>query len=353
MSTILKALRRLEEDSPTNTSSSSGALPATDPLAADELRDRILAEEFAAQAAAVAQHESGRTRRFVMLGVAGLLTVVVGVGAYMMSTGTPSDQSAERVAETPPPPSRPAPVATPQVEEPRAGEALVAAVAIQPVEDQEVIAPVPEPASIGTPPVQEDEMALVVVTPTQSTLEANADRQSPAPETVLAEAAPQEPSPRPSQPARSRPRPTVTTPSPPSVSAPKPAAAVAPAPPVPSSPAPSSPVTSASRSSSRSTPSVRKAEPAKSRVSPEIRQVDHHESPNLAPDLTITRISWHPRADRRSAKIRLKETEEVLTLREGDAVGGLVIQEISPSAVVFKSGEVEIHRRVGQPGSGG
>jgi len=37
MSTILKALRRLEEDSPT--AASSDSLPATDPLAADELRE--------------------------------------------------------------------------------------------------------------------------------------------------------------------------------------------------------------------------------------------------------------------------------------------------------------------------
>jgi hypothetical protein len=42
-----------------------------------------------------------------------------------------------------------------------------------------------------------------------------------------------------------------------------------------------------------------------------------------------------------------------LNLREGDAIGGLVIQEISPSAVLFKAGDVEVRRRVGHPGSGG
>jgi hypothetical protein len=41
-----------------------------------------------------------------------------------------------------------------------------------------------------------------------------------------------------------------------------------------------------------------------------------------------------------------------LNLREGDAVGGLVIREISPSAVVFNAGDVEIRRRVGQEESG-
>jgi len=339
MSTILKALRRLEEDSPT-AAASSDSLPATDPLAADELRDRILAEEFAAQAAAVAQHESGRTRRFALIGAAALLAV--GVGAYMMSTRTSSDQSADLVAATPPPSFPPLAVAAPEVEDPRAGDALMGVVAIQPTEDREVVSPVsvppplpdPVPASAETPPQQEDEMALAAVTPTPAVRAANSDRPRPATETVLAEAAPQ---PRP-QAQRSRPKPTVASASPPSVSAPKPA-----------SPTPQSPP----RNAPKPSPSVQKSEPAKSRPTSDTRQVDHHDSPVPTPDLTIIRTSWHPRSDRRSAKIRLEESEEILTLREGDAVGGLVIQEISPSAVVFKSGDVEIHRRVGQPGSGG
>jgi hypothetical protein len=62
--------------------------------------------------------------------------------------------------------------------------------------------------------------------------------------------------------------------------------------------------------------------------------------------------AWHPSADRRSAKIRLEDSDEILNLREGDAVGGLVIREISPSAVVFNAGDVEIRRRVGQEESG-
>jgi len=351
MSTILKALRRLEEDSPT-AAASSDSLPATDPLAADELRDRILAEEFAAQAAAVAQHESGRTRRFALIGAAALLTLAVGVGAYMMSTRTSSDQSADLVAATPPPSSPPVPVAASEVEDPRAGDALMGVVAIQPTEDREVVSPVsvppplpdPVPASTETPPKQEDEMALAAVTPTPSVRAANLDRPRPATETVLAEAAPQpQPQPQPqSQPRpqaqRSRPKPTVASANPPSVSAPKPA-----------SPTPQSPP----RDAPKPSPSVQKSKPAKSRPTSDTRQVDHHDSPVPTPDLTIIRTSWHPRSDRRSAKIRLEESEEILTLREGDAVGGLVIQEISPSAVVFKSGDVEIHRRVGQPGSGG
>jgi len=63
--------------------------------------------------------------------------------------------------------------------------------------------------------------------------------------------------------------------------------------------------------------------------------------------------AWHPNPERRSAKIRLLDTKETLSLKEGDAVGGLVVQEISPSAVTFRSGEIELRLRVGQPGSGG
>ncbi|HEB90280.1 MAG TPA: hypothetical protein ENI85_11980 [Deltaproteobacteria bacterium] len=68
--------------------------------------------------------------------------------------------------------------------------------------------------------------------------------------------------------------------------------------------------------------------------------------------MTVLRTAWHPIAERRSARIRIESSRETLTLHEGDAVGGLVIQEISPSAVLFRSGEVEIRRRVGQPSRG-
>jgi hypothetical protein len=65
------------------------------------------------------------------------------------------------------------------------------------------------------------------------------------------------------------------------------------------------------------------------------------------------RTAWHPSADRRTAKIRLEDTNEIMNLREGDAIGGLVIMKISPSAVLFKAGDVEVRHRVGHPGSGG
>ena len=67
------------------------------------------------------------------------------------------------------------------------------------------------------------------------------------------------------------------------------------------------------------------------------------------PEITVLRTAWHPDADRRSTKIRLEATNEIMTLREGDAIGKLVIQSISPSSVLFRIGDLEIRRRVGQP----
>lgn len=393
MSTILKALRRLEEDNPTNTENPFDGLPGAAPIESDELRDRILIEESAAQAADVTHRESNRTKRFAIAGAAALLAVGLAVGAYTLSTRGGSEEITDLVTATPPTP--PSAAAAPQVKDPRAedpriDETRVAGAVIAPANDRAAVSPTPTPTLVPaptpaaaaptlsaatatptatstatprppvvlaaneanearpaeaqpaaesvpppapTPPVATDEMALAAVTPTPATLAASSGRAVSAPEKTLAEPPPK----RPAQAQRRRPSSTAAAPGPPGVSAPK----LAPR------------TTPTSPTSAASTPSVQKAKPARSEPSPEILQVDRRETPELTPDLTIVRTSWHPKADRRSAKIRLEETEEILTLREGDAVGGLVIQEISPSAVVFKAGDVEIHRRVGQPGSGG
>ena len=70
------------------------------------------------------------------------------------------------------------------------------------------------------------------------------------------------------------------------------------------------------------------------------------------PDIRVLRTSWHPRAKNRSARIRLEDSKKILNLQEGDAVGALVVKEISPSSVLFAAGEIEIRRRVGEAGGG-
>jgi hypothetical protein len=96
---------------------------------------------------------------------------------------------------------------------------------------------------------------------------------------------------------------------------------------------------------------ARVSAPAPSKPPPPAPEVEVVQRPGL-PDLTVIRTSWHPTSDRRSARIRLEAQNELVTLREGDAVGGMVIKEISPSAVIFSAGEVQIRRRVGEASSG-
>jgi hypothetical protein len=358
MSTILKALRRLEEDGPPK---SADALSATDPRAADELRDRILLEESAAQASAETRRDP--SKRIAMLGLVAAAAILILVfGIYLMMTGEPTEpvEIAASNASPPPkpiltPPPAPARAATRALDandvEPLAGvvslhptmgrtidsdkgsapapllTAAPIAVAPQlplvsipttieaappPVEEKSIAespAPVEEkPVARSTTPAPKvaDEMALAAVTPTPAMVEAQSERAvAPSEETRLEPLI---------QRTRSIPTPVEASASDVSTAIPKEASSVSP---------PSS----------------------------ELPQVERSERPSL-PDLTIMRTAWHPRADRRSAEIRLEATDEVLTLREGDSVAGRIIQEISPSAVLFKVGDVEIRRRVGQTGAG-
>jgi hypothetical protein len=65
------------------------------------------------------------------------------------------------------------------------------------------------------------------------------------------------------------------------------------------------------------------------------------------PDLFVARTSWHPSAERRSATLQDGAGEEI-EVHEGDAVGPLVVSRIQPSSVIFLHQGIEIRRRVGQ-----
>lgn len=69
-------------------------------------------------------------------------------------------------------------------------------------------------------------------------------------------------------------------------------------------------------------------------------------APRLPP-IVVTRTVWHPEPGRREAVVELEGRAEPLRLREGDAVGTLVVGEIEPSGVLFLRDGVEIHARVG------
>ena len=65
------------------------------------------------------------------------------------------------------------------------------------------------------------------------------------------------------------------------------------------------------------------------------------------PAIRVERTEWHPQADRRVAVIEVAGRPEPLRLREGDAVGPLVVTSIEPSGVVFDHDGVSFRRRVG------
>ncbi len=65
------------------------------------------------------------------------------------------------------------------------------------------------------------------------------------------------------------------------------------------------------------------------------------------PELVIERTEWHPLSERRLAVIAVGTSGATRELREGDAVGPLVVESIEPSGVVFLHEGVELRRPVG------
>jgi hypothetical protein len=66
------------------------------------------------------------------------------------------------------------------------------------------------------------------------------------------------------------------------------------------------------------------------------------------PQVSVMQTVWHPQTSQRTAQVEVENFDEPLSLREGDAVGSLVVKRIEPSAVVFLHGSVEIRQRVGR-----
>jgi hypothetical protein len=68
---------------------------------------------------------------------------------------------------------------------------------------------------------------------------------------------------------------------------------------------------------------------------------------SLVPTVYVERTIWHPLAERRVAVVELEGRDDALELHEGDAVGPLVVGEIEPSGVFFVYDGVQLRRRVG------
>jgi len=464
MSTILKALRRLEEDRPAASEAEAARAdgrtpsgdpktrvtrPAVDPRSADDLRARILAEEAAAQAAPGVTAPASRaaaaadadpmsilgrwwigpnTGRPLIMAVAVLSILGLGLGGYALLFGealpsTPAevapqaaaasglatapldpdpdtsrrlaanrpearpprlaaapigasgsasttsgsiasiDSSARPTAspgattQSPPADSSPSeprgralpPIVAVVTSDERPSEGGSRAIAAQPAESKtpppKASPPRPSVAASAAGARPNSNTSAQIGSPPRGLRE---EVREPAREPMpLAAVTPTPASTRAVQSAAARPKPTPSERSPAQVSARAPASSPTKQP-TKSRAATPSESSATPRPSSDAAPAPSRSKPA-TRAEPKARDVELIERRGL-PDITVVRTSWHPSADRRSTKVRLESTNDVLNLREGDAVGGYIIQEISPSAVVFSTGEIEVRRRVGESG---
>jgi hypothetical protein len=57
---------------------------------------------------------------------------------------------------------------------------------------------------------------------------------------------------------------------------------------------------------------------------------------------------WHPKPERRTVRVQVEGHKQALELKEGDAVGTLVVAEIQPSGVVFLHGGTRLRHKVGE-----
>jgi hypothetical protein len=168
------------------------------------------------------------------------------------------------------------------------------------------------------------------VEPARESAEVASPERAPAPAPLVAD----RPAPAPPPPAAKR---SAPAPPPEVVPAPKVARAIpAPAPRPAAKPEP---------------PAPRAAEPAPRKPAPPPPPAEEPAVKTVVravPPPVVRRTIWHPDADRRRAVVELEGRDEPLTLRQGDAVGGLVVVEIEPSAVTFLRDGVTLRRRVGQ-----
>ena len=65
------------------------------------------------------------------------------------------------------------------------------------------------------------------------------------------------------------------------------------------------------------------------------------------PEVHVTRTIWHPDASRRTAYVKYAGRVGLVELHEGDSIGPLLVTKIAPTGVSFDNRGSELHRRVG------
>jgi hypothetical protein len=306
VSTILKALQRLEDEKSANS-------------------ERSLDEQVVAR-----RSPPDPERRGLKIGIAAIGGFAV-VAAALLFWFTREDPEVDVAMESPPPAAAPAAEAAQKVaaEKPRRMRSARTAPAARAREDSSEVevSPVVEVVKrLDAPP--DDSAVTKRAAPRAEAGERRpvrrptAGRRKPR---AASEAA--EPKPAPNQVA----------------DAALPVAGVAGEPaPVKPAPAPPTPVETAAVAPEPASTATSASIPAAIRE-PEQEVVQRAEVPTLNIEKTI----WHPDADRRLAVVKLVEAEEVLRLKEGDAVGPLVVKAIKPGSVLFSHDGIEIVYNVG------
>jgi hypothetical protein len=317
MSTILKALRRLEEEREAD---------------ARDLRDEVLAQP---------RVEARRPRLPLLVG-AGAAGALIVVGGFWLLDGRGAGDDARASHDAPSPAVA---RAAPSPASDAAGVPTREIAVARELRAAPRPAPTPELRAAPRPaPAPEPEPARVAprsAEPTRAPVAPPRREPAPRPAAEVASSPPPKPAPDPA-PAR-----VAAAPAPAPVAAVARVAAAAP------EPAIVEPAALAAPSPIPQPASVAAPPPEAAGPEPETRAVPGIVGrPEVArraplPRMVVARTLWHPTPGRRLAYLRVEGRPGTVELREGDAVGDAVVQQIDPSAVVFLHRGVEIRRRIG------
>ncbi len=307
MSTILKALRRLEREQP---------------HLQRPLRERVVTGE-----AEPPERGFARARRWRAAAVAaGVAALLAGAWYLGRSSANEADDAPATARPAPPRPAGPLRAAATRAQPP--SEAVQRAALERRRLEPFVSAPVRDAAF-------DDEVEFAVIERVEATRPDESAEASTALARVQAGSAEPEPAPEKSAPPPAAELETETfsarapdvsprrPPAPPDASAPSPA------------PDPPAPETASAPADPR----------------PAIAPLFGPDTPTIVrapmPEPRVIRTTWHPDPARRAAEVKLADSEKSIRLREGDALGPLIVVAIEPLGVVFSHAGVELRLPVG------
>ncbi len=68
---------------------------------------------------------------------------------------------------------------------------------------------------------------------------------------------------------------------------------------------------------------------------------------SVASGVSVLRTIWHPKPERRTALVETRDDYEPFEVREGESVGSLTVVRIEPSGVIFERDGQELRQKVG------